>query len=185
MLIDVTLRITPKMVKDAQGNEKKALVGHLGTHFDVMDKEFPLEYVKRKAICFDAKDMAEVTLESVNFDLIEKDMFVVFATGFIEQEGYGGKNYFKGHPHLSNAVIDKLLGKGVSLIGIDCAGIRGGHEHTSTDQKCADRGTFVIENLCSLDKLPKETPFIMHTYPMNYEGMSGLPCRVVAETEEE
>ena len=32
MLIDVTLKITPKMVKDAQGNEKKSLVGHLGTH---------------------------------------------------------------------------------------------------------------------------------------------------------
>ena len=43
MFIDMTLKITPKMVKDAQGNEKKALVGHLGTHFDVMDKEFPLE----------------------------------------------------------------------------------------------------------------------------------------------
>lgn len=39
MLIDITLKITPKMVTDAQGNEKKALVGHLGTHFDVMNKE--------------------------------------------------------------------------------------------------------------------------------------------------
>lgn len=38
MLIDITLKITPKMVTDAQGNEKKALVGHLGTHFDVMNK---------------------------------------------------------------------------------------------------------------------------------------------------
>ena len=44
MKIDITLRITPKMATDAQGNEKKALVGHLGTHFDVMNKEFPLEY---------------------------------------------------------------------------------------------------------------------------------------------
>ena len=33
MLIDITLKITPKMVTDAQGNEKKALVGHIGTHF--------------------------------------------------------------------------------------------------------------------------------------------------------
>ena len=49
MLIDITLRITPKMTKDAQGNLKKALVGHLGTHFDVMNKEFPLEYVRRQA----------------------------------------------------------------------------------------------------------------------------------------
>lgn len=41
MLVDITLQITPQMVMDAQGNEKKAIVGHLGTHFDVMNKEFP------------------------------------------------------------------------------------------------------------------------------------------------
>ena len=29
MLIDITLRITPKMATDAQGNERKAMVGHL------------------------------------------------------------------------------------------------------------------------------------------------------------
>ncbi len=46
MKIDITLKITPKMMKDAQGNEKKAFVGHLGTHFDVMNKEFPLEYTE-------------------------------------------------------------------------------------------------------------------------------------------
>ncbi|MCR5373060.1 MAG: cyclase, partial [Solobacterium sp.] len=44
MRIDITLRITPGMIRDAQGNERKALSGHLGTHFDVMDKEFPLDY---------------------------------------------------------------------------------------------------------------------------------------------
>ena len=47
MLIDITLKITPKMVSDAQGNEKKSLTGHLGTHFDVMNKEFPLKNIKR------------------------------------------------------------------------------------------------------------------------------------------
>ena len=50
MLIDITLRITPKMVTDAQGNEKKALAGHLGTHFDVMNKEFPLERSEERRV---------------------------------------------------------------------------------------------------------------------------------------
>lgn len=48
MKIDVTLEITPKMVQDAQGHDKKSLSGHLGTHFDVMNKEFPLEYTQRR-----------------------------------------------------------------------------------------------------------------------------------------
>ncbi len=30
MKIDITLKITPKMITDAQGNKKKALVGHFG-----------------------------------------------------------------------------------------------------------------------------------------------------------
>ena len=45
MMIDLTVEVTPKAAADAQGNEKKALTGHLGTHIDVMDREFPLEYV--------------------------------------------------------------------------------------------------------------------------------------------
>ena len=58
MLIDITLRITPKMVEDAQGNEKKAMVGHLGTHFDVMNQEFPLEYITRRGVVFDVDHLS-------------------------------------------------------------------------------------------------------------------------------
>lgn len=32
MLIDITLQITTYMTLDAEGNMKKALLGHLGTH---------------------------------------------------------------------------------------------------------------------------------------------------------
>ncbi len=28
-------------------------MGHIGTHFDAMDKEFPLEYTQRNGIVFD------------------------------------------------------------------------------------------------------------------------------------
>ena len=85
MKIDITLKITPKMVKDAQGNEKKALVGHLGTHFDVMDKEFPLDYTERKAVVFDVSHVKdrEIDISDIAIDQVEKEMFVAFYTGFI------------------------------------------------------------------------------------------------------
>ncbi len=54
-MVDITLKITPKMVTDAQENQKKALVGHLGTHFDVMNQEFPIEFTKRDGIVFDVE----------------------------------------------------------------------------------------------------------------------------------
>ena len=181
MLIDITLKITPKMTKDAQGNLKKALVGHLGTHFDVMNKEFPLDYVRRQAIVFDVSSVndRDIEIADIDLDVVESDMFVTFHTGFIDQVEYGSKEYFASHPALSVELIDALLDKGVSIIGVDCAGVRNGKEHTPMDQHCADHGVFIVENLCNLDKVIGKC--VINTYPMNYAEMTGLPCRVVAE----
>ena len=184
MKVDVTLRITPKMTADAQGNEKKALVGHLGTHFDVMNKEFPLEYTERRGIVFDVSGVKDrdIDVDDVDLGRLEPEMFAAFYTGFIEEEGYGTKRYFTEHPQLSVALIEELLQRQVSIIGVDFAGVRRGREHTPMDQRCADRGAFVVENLCNLRKLVEAGgAFTAHTYPMSYEGMTGLPCRVVAE----
>ncbi len=186
MLVDITLKITPKMVTDAQGNEKKALVGHLGTHFDVMNKEFPLENTRRDAVVYDVSKVLDrdLTVTDIDLDVIREDMFAIFYTGFIEAEGYGGKVYFSEHPQLSNELIDELLRRGVSMIGVDFAGVRRGNEHTPKDQYCADRGVFIIENLCNLQGIlqgEKMKQCVVNTYPMNYAEMTGLPCRVVAE----
>lgn len=183
MLVDITLKITPKMVKDAQGNEKKSLVGHLGTHFDVMNKEFPLEYTERNGIVFDVSKVSnrDIEVSDIDLKLVTQDMFVAFYTGYIEKEGYGGRVYFTEHPQLSNELIDALLDKEISIIGVDFAGVRRGKEHTPKDQYCADRGVFIIENLCNLHTvLDKGGVFTACTYPMNYAEMTGLPCRVVA-----
>ncbi len=61
MLIDITLKITPKMADESNKNTAKEPVGHSGTHFDVMDKEFPPEYTKRRGIVFDvSRVIAEI-----------------------------------------------------------------------------------------------------------------------------
>ena len=185
MLIDITLEITTEMVKDAQGNEKKTLVGHLGTHFDVMNKIFPLEYVKRKAIIFDVSNVKgrDIEIEDIDLDKVKENMFVGFYTGFIEEVGYGNSTYFHEHPQLSTSLIETLLDKKISIIGIDFAGMRRGKQHTPMDQYCADHHVFVVENLCNLQKVVNLENMIVYTFPMHYKNMSGLPCRVVAEVE--
>ena len=184
MLIDITLKITPEMVKEAPGNADRALSGHLGTHFDVMNKEFPLAYTQRKGLVFDVswvKDR-DIGRDDIEMEEIQPDMFVAFYTGFIEDVGYGQKGYFTEHPQLSDELIDILLEKGVSIIGVDFAGVRRGKEHTPKDQYCADRGTFIIENLCNLKSVVENgRMFKANTYPMNYADITGLPCRVIAE----
>jgi len=186
MLIDLSVKVTNISNKDALVNEKMASFGHLGTHFDVMNKEFPLEFTKRKAIVFDVSEIVdrEIAEADIDISLISADMFVSFYTCFIEKFEYGTKSYFTMHPQLSDKLIDKLLEKKISIIGIDFAGVRRGVEHTPKDQYCADRGVFIIENLCNLGKVlngKSVVDFTANTYPVNFAGMTGLPCRVVAE----
>ncbi len=184
MYIDITLKITPKMATDAQGNEKKALVGHMGTHFDVMNKEFPLEYLERNAIVFDVSSITSRDIEISDIDIskVEKDMFVAFYSGYIEKEGYGSKAYFSEHPQLSNELIQALVQKEISILGIDFAGVRRGKEHTPTDQFCADNGIFIVENLCNLSEITKHACYFQaYTSPMNFTDTTGIPCRVIAK----
>lgn len=184
MLIDITLEVAPNLAKEAQTHQDRSLTGHLGTHFDVMNKVFPLDYTRRAGVVFDVSSIRGRDIEGADIDLskVEAGMFAAFYTGWIDEVGYGNKTYFASHPQLSDALIDALLERGVSIIGVDCAGVRRGREHTPKDQLCADRGCFVIENLCHLqDVLAQGGAFTAHTYPMNFTGITGLPCRVVAE----
>ena len=79
MLIDVTLQITPKIANDPI-HSKPSLVGHLGTHFDVMDKDFPLEYTRREGIVFDVSSIRgrDIEIDDINIDKVCKNQFVAF-----------------------------------------------------------------------------------------------------------
>ena len=127
MLIDITLKITPKIANDPI-HSKPSLIGHLGTHFDVMEKEFPLEYTKRRGIIFDVSGVIgrDIDIDDISLDKIESDMFVAFYSGYIETVNYGEDGYFTNHPQLSYNLINQLVNKGISIIGLDFAGIRRG-----------------------------------------------------------
>ena len=186
MMIDLSVRVDLRTAGEAQANLDKARSGHLGTHFDVMDKEFPPEYMEREAIVFDVSSIGtsrEIGIEDIDLSVVPEGSFVAFYSGYIEQVAYGTKDYFKSHPCLSMNLIEALLDRHVAIIAIDFAGARNGKEHTPTDQLCADRGTFIVENVCNLAAVlngKKMARFVAGTYPVNYVGTTGLPCRVVA-----
>lgn len=186
MLIDITYKIPKNTFSKSSVNENKALIGHVGTHFDVMDEEFPLIYTKRKGIIFDVSEVTDrdICADDIDIEKVSNDMFVAFYSGFIERVDYGEDGYFTAHPQLSDELIDALVEKGVSIIGLDFAGIRRGKEHIPKDRYCAQQGVFVVENLCNLNNLLNCSSFDVYTYPMNIEGITGLPCRVVVEVDE-
>lgn len=189
-IIDLTWRIDLRTAGKAKENLEKAGGGHLGTHFDVINKEFPLDYMEREAVVFDvsaAGTEREITLSDISIGEVPEGGFVAFRTGFIERVGYGTRKYFRHHPSLSMELIHWLLDRRVAIIAVDFAGVRNGSEHTPTDQLCADRGTFIVENVCNLAAVLSGQPsarFIAGTYPVNFVGMTGLPCRVVARVGE-
>lgn len=184
MKIDLTIRITPELAERAQSNLKKASYGHLGTHFDVMNKMFPLEYTERVGVVFDISKIEgrDVEISDIDLDAVKEDMMVLFYSGYVESEGYGTKKYFTEHAALSHELIDALLEKHISMIGVDFSGVRNGAEHNVMDQYCADRGVFIVENLCNMKALAEHKgTCAMHVYPLNQAGLTGLPCRVVAD----
>ena len=184
MLIDLTMPITSEML-ESQKLLKKELEGHLGTHFDVMNEPFPLAYTRRRGVLFDVrKEGEEIDVSDVDLSLVSRDAFVLFYTGYSEKEPYGTRTYYSEHPQLTHALIGDLVARGVSIIGVDCAGVRHGKEHTPTDRYCAERGVFIVENLCGVNALLRAGgEFTVHTYPMYYTSLTGLPCRVIAEVE--
>lgn len=161
--------------------------GHIGTHFDVMNKEFSLENIVTRGNIFDISNIKshEVKVEDLDLHRVCQNDFVIFHSGLLKKYGYGTDEYFSPHMELSDELIDYLLlDKKVSFIGADVVGIKGSKDHARIDQYCANNGVFIIENLDNLDLLLKEAgdkPFTVYTFPLNFHGFTGLPCRVVAE----
>ncbi len=186
MLIDLTLSVDTALLDNISSTERMVRWGHLGTHFDGMDTEFSLEYWRLKGKLFDVRGYEDgiIGIGDIDPSVIEKGDFVIFYTGFLENQEYGSSIYFNDHPQLSYELIDLLLEKEVKIIGIDAAGLRRGEEHTPVDQRCADRGVFVVENIANLKSLNNaagKKQFTVYTSPVNFKGMTGLPCRVIAE----
>ena len=86
MLTDLTVLVTGAQLNKIAGSGGIPSFGHLGTHFDVMDKRFPLEFVRRQSVIFDVRNLFDREIETSDIDMnqVEAGMFVVFCTGFVE-----------------------------------------------------------------------------------------------------
>jgi kynurenine formamidase len=183
MLIDLTLSITPeryRYIEQSGGRE-----GHLGTHFDVMDKEFPLESFRTTARLIDISGMRdrEVEVEDIVSHGLAENESVLFYTGYLEELGFETPAYWRRSAELSDAVVTYLIEKKVRLIGVDAAGAQKPKKHVAVDQRCADNNLFIIENMDNFGELRKAAAgaFQLYTAPLKRSGLTGLPCRVVAD----
>lgn len=190
MKIDLTYRLCRKQLDTfitMMKTEGVSRFGHFGTHFDIQDKQFPLDYTERAGIIFDVGDVfgRDISVDDIDTSLIGPGSFVLIRTSMIERVPYGSDAYFTDHPQLEQQLIEQIVAASPSMIGLDMAGIRRGAQHAAADQFCADHDTFIVENLVNLDAVVlaarSNQSFLVHTYPLSLDGFSGLPSRVIAE----
>ncbi len=190
MKIDLTYPLTKEKIEEftsklSERDKNIMAMGHIGTHFDAMEKKFPLDYGERRGIIFDVSKISgrEIKISDIDADKIQSGDFVLLYTGVIEKFDYGTEEYFKNNPELSWDLIENFVEKKISLVGVDNCGVRHGCEHAKADKFFADNDTFVIENLVNLDKIifADKKIFQVHTYPLNLINFSGIPSRVIAE----
>lgn len=128
---------------------------HIGTHIDcynLSNIELPSE-IDVKVIDVRGLDIIDTNiLENVK---VEENSFVIFRTGCLEKYGYGSEEYFNSEskPYLTRDLVDKLLEFNVKLIGIDLSGIQHGKNHVAIDKYVESKGSYVVENICNLDKV--------------------------------
>lgn len=189
MIVDLTLGVEEHLIDEyLKGQENKILAqGHIDTHLDTyMKTDIPLEYFKRNGILIDGSkvsDEEEIGMDLISNKDIKKGDFVLIRSGRMEKASYGSKEYFSSHPVLSYDLINYLINKEVSFIGIDFAGIRhNGKEHQEADKLCENNNIYVIENLTNLDKLDFDN-FNIYTMWLDDKRATGLRCRVIAESK--
>lgn len=182
MLIDLTT-IVPMNSPLREKAKDFAAMGHIGTHLDTYEKTpIPLDYFRSIGVAFDVRGKEEVQVDDIDLNSIPEQSFVLFRTGRMEEHPYGSEHYGKDHPQLSHGLINRLIEKRVRFIGVDCQGIRRHEEHTPADILCEKNGVYVIENLQNLGELPQQG-FMVYTMWLDDPDMTGLRCRVIAETK--
>jgi kynurenine formamidase len=180
MLIDLSLEIDQSKIPN---DSPFRAMGHVGTHFDVMDAAFPLESFRTKGQVVDISHVRDREVEVGDLpETINEGGMLILHTGYMDEIGYEGKGYNLRSAELSDAAVERITEAKVKLIGVDAAGVQKPKKHVAVDNYCAERGIFIIENLRNVSELLKsEGDITMFTMPMNYVGLSGLPCRVLAE----
>ncbi|GAA5023332.1 cyclase family protein [Kitasatospora paranensis] len=129
------------------------VVRTLGTHGRAIDRELLLPY--------------DVTGRAV-----------LLHTGW--DRHWGTEQYGSGHPYLTAAAAEWLVGQRAALVGIDSLNVDDTEDGTRPAHTALlAAGIPVVEHLCGLEQLPLQG-FRFHAAPPAVEGMGTFPVRALA-----
>lgn len=191
MLHDLTLSLSvdaPIFERIAQAAPGPFASGHVGTHADtpLQKRPIPLEWMVRQGVLVDVRAHGtEIGMAALSEVKIQPGDFVIFHTGHMAAHDYGTAAYFADHPQLDWAIVEFLVARQVSFMGIDAPALRRGRdEHFKVDCYCEEHHTYVVENLTNLEGLAvtNQCRFPLRLGWLGHRGMTGIAMRVVAET---
>jgi len=180
--IDLTLPLTAAEW-ERQGI-KRAARGHIGTHLDVPEGfRFPLEKLILPARVIDLSHLAvdtEIQVDDLSNELRPGEALLCY-TGWLSQT-HPDETYYRNGPQLSWTALEYLKELQPPLIGLDASGVRRPAEHDQADKLLLAADVLVIENLVNLEKIVGLS-VKLYCFPLRLEGTTGLPVRVIAETQ--
>ena len=204
MLIDVSMPITAGSVfrlgtppveiasrrfyHESEGEYESvvlSLSAHTATHVDLVFAENRIEPERMigrgKLIVVTELPGSEIRLDDIEHQVeIESGDFVFFRTDWSKLVG---TEEYHNHPELSPEVVQWLVSKQVSAVGIDARGLGRDRRHGEYDRLLIKNDIFVIENLANLSAVPRRE-FKVYCFPLKIENTDALPARVVVEIAE-
>jgi kynurenine formamidase len=157
--------------------------GHnTGTHINTMGAvEIVPERFIRPGVKFDVSHVAgrQIELEDVDTSILWEGQYVLFQTNW---DLYRGDDKYLDHPELSRQVLEYLIGRRINMIGIDAPGIGKAKNHAAYNAYAAEHGSYVIENLANLWKVPL-SGFSVYCFPAKFEALDAIPARVLVDVK--
>lgn len=168
--------------KDGWNSKRISFNSHYSTHIDAPSHmikdgktldDYPVEKFIGDAIVLDASNMNEI---DTPIDNVMKGDIVFLFTG--QSDKIFDRNYFTESPVLTKSFAEKLIGKGISILGLDAPS----PDDTPYEihHLLLGHDILIVENLTNLHNL-RGRRFKCIIAPLKIENADGAPCRVFAE----
>ncbi|MBL8029717.1 MAG: cyclase family protein [Candidatus Doudnabacteria bacterium] len=178
------LKIANCDVDGFEDHELKSAM-HVGTHMDAPAhmiaggkkiSEYGPEKFIGQAVLLNAAGLSEISEEILSkADISQSDM-VIIKTGW--EDKFFEPEYFADYPGLTENFAKKLLGLGVSILGLDTPSPD--RSPYAVHKILLSGEVLIIENLTNLKRLPENKKFELIALPLKLESNASF-CRVVAK----
>lgn len=165
------------------------LVGNTGTYLDTPFHRYA-DGEDLSDVALDRRvDLPGVAVRAEGRHAIDADVFegldvagkaVLVHTGWSRH--WRTEAYYEGHPFLTEAAADRLVGGGARLVGIDSHNIDDTSRRTRpAHSRLLGSGVLIVEHMCALERLP-DGPFRFFAAPPKVKGFGTFPVRAFART---